>query len=118
MRRDERGVGTIVTMGIALVLITVAGFGAVLVTWFSLLRDGEHAAELAALAGASAAVRGEGPCDVARDVARENAHDVARCEVRGEGADVVVEVAIAVALEPSLPGAPRGVLRVATAGTM
>lgn len=118
MSRDERGSGTLITVGIALLLIVITGTSTVLVAWFSLIRDAEQAAELAALAGASAAVSGADPCAEAERVARKNSFEAEHCAVRGTAPDVVVEVGVIVVLAPSLPGAPEEVVRFATAGVL
>jgi secretion/DNA translocation related TadE-like protein len=117
MRRDERGAGTVLTIGIAAALFAVACAVAVLVGWFASIRHAEQVAELAALAGASAAVQGESPCEGAESAAGHNHTALTRCVVRGTGADVVVEVGVTVELVPTLRFGPERVERVATAGT-
>ena len=116
MTRGERGVGTVLTLGLSLALIVLTGASAVLVGWFAAIRHAEQAAELAALAGSSAALAGADPCDAVEKTARENDASAQHCIVRGNVPDVVVEVGIIVALEPRVPGAPEKVVRFATAG--
>ena len=119
MTRDERGAtGSMLAIGICLTLTTVFLVGAVLINWFTLARGAEQAAELAALAGASAAVQGEDPCGAAAAAARRNHAALAACEVRGSGAHVVVEVRISTPLRPTLPVGPSSLTRVATAGSV
>lgn len=117
-RREERGVGTVLTAGIAFVLLTVTALSCMAVAWFAVVRRAEHVAELAALAGAGAAVDGVTVCTAAEAAAAHNDARLSACEVRGEGVDVVVEVGVAVALLPRLPGMPEVVERRATAGTL
>lgn len=116
--RDERGVGTVLTLGMALILAGVTAVGCVLIAWFALIRHAEQAAELAALAGAGAAVQGGDPCEAAARAARENDARISRCEVRGEVPDVVVEVGVTVQLQPQILLAPEEVERLASAATM
>ncbi|WP_296138676.1 Rv3654c family TadE-like protein [uncultured Tessaracoccus sp.] len=118
MRRDERGVGTVLTAGIAVVMLVVASVVVLCVGWFATIRRAEQVAEFAALAGASAAVDGREACDAARAAARRNHTAVSRCVVRGTGADVVVEVGVRATLTPRLPGMPEQVQRLASAATM
>lgn len=116
--RDERGGGTIMVVGVALAIFSVAAASAVVVGWFATIRHAEQVAELAALAGVSAAVRGDDPCASAGAAAAHNGARLSRCEVLGEGADVVLEAGVTVALVPELRWAPERVERRATAGTM
>lgn len=118
MRRDERGsAGVLMTAAMTGAAATVFAVGAVFISWFGLIREAEQTAELAALAGASAAVAGGDACSAAITTAERNGAEVHACEVRGEGMHVVVEVTVAALLEPSPPGAVRVSLRSATAGT-
>lgn len=116
--RDERGVGTMLTLGVAFALISVTTLSVFVIGWFTVIRQAEHVAELAALAGASAAAQGKAPCDGAAEAARQNGLEVSRCVVRGSGADVVVEVGVSVELKPSIGPVPQKIQRLATAGTM
>ena len=78
---------------------------------------GAQAAELAALAGAAAAVEGRSACDAAARAAERNDARVAECVVEAAGRSVVVEVTVATELSPAPPGGPLTVSRRATAGT-
>ncbi|SDL79389.1 Rv3654c family TadE-like protein [Tessaracoccus oleiagri] len=116
--RSERGGGAVLTIGVALVLFSVAAAAVVVVGWFGNIRHAEQVAELAALAGVSAAVRGDDPCGAARAAAAHNGAELSHCQVRGRDADVVLDAGVTVALEPAFLGAPSTVERRATAGTM
>lgn len=115
---DERGAaGVLVTVGMCLALTVMFGMAAVFIAWFSAVRQAEQAAELSALAAASASVQGADPCRAAEVVARLNGVDVASCEVRGVGRHVVVEVSVEAPVKPRVAGAPSTFRRSATAGT-
>ena len=105
-------------VGICVSLTSVFLVAAVLINWFTLARGAEQAAELAALAGASASVAGEAPCAAAQDTARRNGVVLDSCLVVGSGARVVVEVTVAATLRPTLPFGPVTLRREATAGTV
>lgn len=117
-RRGERGAaGSVLVAGACLAVVSVFLAAGVLIQWFALIRDGEQAAELAALAAVAAAVEGESPCAAAAASGTRNGAAVSGCVVRGSGRHVVVEISVLVALEPSFPGGPREARRTATAGT-
>lgn len=118
MKRTERGVGTVLTAGIALCLVVVAGGACLCIGWFSIIRQAERVAESAALAGASAAVDGRDPCQAAREAARRNNDRVSRCLVRGTAPDVVVEVGVIAQLRPEFDFMPSAIERRATAATI
>ncbi|NLE97706.1 MAG: hypothetical protein GX596_06925 [Propionibacterium sp.] len=117
-RRDEKGGGAVLTLGIALALFVTIGAATVLIGWFAGIRQAEQVAEIAALAGASAAVGGGEPCVGAEQAAAHNDAALTHCTVRGSGPDVVVEAGVTVALVPDLPGMPSHIERRATAGSM
>lgn len=117
-RHDEKGAGAVLTLGIALVLFLAIGGATVVIGWFAAIRQAEQVAEIAALAGASAAVRGAPACAGAERAAKQNGAELSRCHVRGDAPDVVVEVGITVRLVPDLGLAPEKMERLATAGTM
>lgn len=105
-------------MAMACLGVTAAfAVASVLIQWFLVVRHAEHVAELAALAGAGAAIAGEPPCRAAEEAADRNGSPVISCVVRGEGRRVVVEIGVDAVLEPRLPGAPPTLRRTAAAGT-
>jgi secretion/DNA translocation related TadE-like protein len=74
------------------------------------------AADLAALSGAAAHVRGEDACDQARRTARQNGSLATRCERVGDEVDFVVTVRVVVAVRVRSPGLPGQVEAEAHAG--
>ena len=115
---DQRGsAGVLITTAMSVVLLIAFSLSATFIAWFSAARQAEQAAELAALAGASASVQGQDPCGAAAHVAQRNGLAVSGCDVRGGGNHVVVEVTVEAPLEPRLPGTPLTFHRSATAGT-
>ncbi|HJE51010.1 MAG TPA: hypothetical protein K8V15_03365 [Tessaracoccus flavescens] len=117
MGRERGAAGSMLIVGISLSLTSVLLVAAVLINWFSLARGAEQAAELSALAAATASVAGEAPCGAAEDAARRNGTTLASCEVKGADRHVVVEVTVAVELRPTLPFGPTTLRRAATAGS-
>ena len=90
-RRREDGVAVVLAVGLIAVLFLVAGIGGGAVAIIAAHRDVQGAADLAALAAASAAGSGAPPCSAARLIAARNGDDVTRCEV--DGREVLVTVA-------------------------
>ncbi len=116
--RDERGsAGAVLVIGAGLAIFAVFCVATVLIHWFAVARQAEQAAELSALAGASAAVSGAAPCPAAREAAERNGVKVADCTVRGSGTHVVVEVSVRAEIRPVALGAPKEVVREATAAS-
>jgi len=102
VRRDERGSGTILALGVAMVLL---GAGAVGVLW-AVISVGSHraaaAADLGALSAAQALQVGEDPCESAQRIVTEARLKLNRCEVDGE----VVVIAVGVQLRLGVLGTP------------
>lgn len=93
-RRPERGAATILVVAVGSLLLMIglamAGVASVVVAH----REAQSAADLAALAGAQAQVRGDAGCAVSRAVARANRARLTGCAVLGS--DLVVQVSRAV----------------------
>lgn len=93
--RDQRGTATVWTVpflgALALLTVLMAGVGGALVT----VRRTQAAADLAALAAASAHVAGRAGCAEAARVARRNGTDLDMCTVL-DGGDVRVVVSASV----------------------
>ena len=89
-RRPERGAATILVVAVGSLLLVVgmavAGVTSVVVAH----REAQSAADLAALAGAQAEVRGEAGCAVSGAVARSNRARLTGCAVLDS--DLVVQV--------------------------
>jgi secretion/DNA translocation related TadE-like protein len=93
-RADQRGAAALLVLGFAGVLLVLA---LVIVSGARLLvaqRETAAAADLAALAGAGAAQRGEPACPAARTVAAANRGTLAGCRTDGEVVTVRVETEV------------------------
>lgn len=115
--RDERGSGSLLTLGVAAVLTVLATAVAIIAGYLIADRRAAGAADLAALAAARAQVRGEDACAAARATAIENRSKVRGCSVRGAEPVWVAEVSVTVDVRATLPRAPRTIARTAWAGT-
>src|SRR3954469_8784088 len=87
-RAAERGSATVLGVGVVGVLVTVMALVAALAGAVADQRRVESAADLGALAGASAVQQGRPACASARDVVSRNGASLASCTVAG----AVVEV--------------------------
>ena len=99
--RGERGAATVLVLAMAGVLLVVALAVALAEGLVVGHRRAQAAADLAALAGAGAAARGEDPCAAAGAVSVANGAALTACST--VGGDVTVEVRVAVAV-PALVG--------------
>ena len=88
--RGERGSATLMVLAVTGLLMFVglglSGVAAIVLTQ----RSAQAAADLAALAGASAAVAGTDPCDAAAAIAEANAATLAHCRIAGQVVTVAV----------------------------
>ena len=90
--RNEAGSGTILALGIAMVLL---GAGAVGVLWAGIsvgIHRAASAADLVGLSAAQALQSGNDPCEAAQRIATNHRVELQRCEVEGETVSVVVGV--------------------------
>lgn len=117
MNRDERGSGSMLTVGVCLVLLAAGWAVMVGVAWIGVARSAQEAADLTALAGASALFEGADACDAARIAAARNGATLVECDAFGAGQHVVVEVTVEQPLRPAIPGAAEKLRRSATAGS-
>jgi secretion/DNA translocation related TadE-like protein len=88
--RDERGSGTILVLGVAMVLL---GAGAVGVLWAGIsvgIHRAASAADLVSLSAAQALQSGDDPCEAAQRIASNHRVELKRCEVEGEAVSVAV----------------------------
>jgi secretion/DNA translocation related TadE-like protein len=90
--RSESGVATIWGLAIMGLLLMLAAVSAGVVDLIGARHQAEAAADLAALAGAQAAVDGDDACEAARRIAAANHGALTRCEVDGEIVEVRVDV--------------------------
>lgn len=106
--RDERGAGTVLGLTMAAVVLfvalAVAGATAVVTTH----RVAQSAADLAALAGATALQDGDDACGRAGEVARANRATLRSCAVEGWTVTVSVTAAGATVLGRQVVQAARG----------
>ncbi|GAB2502399.1 hypothetical protein CATRI_01285 [Corynebacterium atrinae] len=86
--RNEEGYATVATAGFAAALITLCGATIVVSSLVVAHHEARVAADLAAVAGAFAAYRGEDACLVVGAVAGDNGASISSCSV--EGVDVTV----------------------------
>ena len=112
--RPERGSGTVLTVGGMGVVLVLTAAGLHLGAAAAAAHRARSAADLSALAAASAVQSGvDDPCTLAAVVARRNGARLAGCDVAG-GERVRVHVVTGVAL--SWPGVPRDATASALAG--
>ena len=90
MRRED-GAAVVIALGLIAVLLMVAGVGGAVVAVLAVHRQVQGAADLAALAGASAAAAGRSPCPAVQRVAQRNAVEVRECESDGSIVVAVLE---------------------------
>lgn len=93
--QPDRGSATVLAMGIIAVLLSLTAAGLVLASAMIASHRARTGADLAALAGAAAVIRGEpaaAACGQAREVAQLNGGQLTRCAVSGSAVELVVEV--------------------------
>ncbi len=81
----ERGAGTVLVLGIAAVVITLALALAALGAAQQTRGIAQSAADLGALAGAAALQQGRDPCETAREAVARNHAELASCAPEGDG---------------------------------
>lgn len=89
----ESGIATVWGLAIIGILLLLAAVSAGVVSLIGTRHQAEAAADLAALAGAQAAVDGRDACRAAERIATANQGDLVGCTVTGEIVEVRVEVA-------------------------
>jgi len=109
--RDERGLAVPVTVTLAALVVVTAVLAATLGRLLVDQRRAASAADLSALAAATAVQAGSDGCSAAADAARRNHAALAGCEVRDQHVRVVTEVSV-----PLLLGREAQVHGVAVAG--
>jgi secretion/DNA translocation related TadE-like protein len=115
---SERGSATVLMAAVMGVVVTVSGAAMVIAGYLVGHHRARSAADLAALSGAVAHVRGEDVCGAASRVARLNGATVVRCSSIGDDIDFVVTVRTSVSTPSRLPGLPRTVQGEAHAGRL
>jgi secretion/DNA translocation related TadE-like protein len=91
-RRSESGIATILGLAIMGILLLLAAASAGVVSLVGARHQAEAAADLAALAGAQAALDGGDACRSASRIAVANGGRLVGCEVEGEVVEVRVDV--------------------------
>lgn len=115
--RTERGLGTVVTVGVMAVLLALGVTGACIAGYLLAAQRVRTAADLAALSGATAYAKGADPCAAARRNARGNNAVVVSCSQVGDLVDFVVTIRAEVRVRVRLPGLPTRSTAVAHAGS-
>lgn len=90
LARDQRGSATVLVVAMSGVLLLVGAALGVVVAMVVAHRTAQSGADLAALSGAQATVRGSDGCRAAGDVATANDVRLTECEVRGRVVEVTV----------------------------
>ncbi len=107
----ERGAATVLVTACLGVLLLVGCALAVVAAMVAAHRTAQAAADLAALAGATAAQHGRDPCAAATSVAGDNGARLTRCSIADQ--DVTVEVVVP---GPRWLGQPHDLAAAARAG--
>lgn len=114
----ERGSASVLVAGLGVLVVAAVVTGVCLLGWLGGARQASNVADLSALAAARAQMRDADACGTARRTAARNSASMVFCTVDATSVDFVVEVRVALRLEPELPipGAPRQAVRAARAG--
>ncbi|GAB2590646.1 Rv3654c family TadE-like protein [Microlunatus antarcticus] len=115
-RRDERGSGSLLVVGVMGVVGVVAMMAVVAAAYLVAGHRAHGAADLAALSGAAAYAEGRPPCPAAARLARVNDARLVRCDRVGDDVDYVVSVTVDVEVGLRVPGLPRALSGRAHAG--
>lgn len=117
VREDERGSGTMLMVGILIVVVTFCLVGVGVAGYLVGYHRVRTAADLAALSGAGALVDHQDACAAAQHNAHSNGARVVSCAQVGDAVDFVVTVRAEVAVGIRVPGLPRRISAVAYAGS-
>lgn len=118
-RVDERGSGSVVVVALSVVVVAVAALTVVLTAWVGCVEKAGAVADLAALSGSHARVRGDDACGAAAENAAVNGGRIVECEVQTSASgEFIIQVMAEVALRPRIAGAPEAVTATATAGAV
>ena len=93
---SDRGSATVFAAALSLVLVMAATAAVLVVAVVLAGHRARSAADVAALAAATAEVGGGDPCSAARANARTNGAEVTTCQVAGESSSFVVAVTVTV----------------------
>ncbi len=92
----ERGAATVLAAGLSVVLAVAATIAVLVASAVLATHKARAAADLSALAAATAMAAGYNPCLTAEQIARENGAVVVTCRVEGSEASFVVAVTVSV----------------------
>ncbi len=92
-RSGEAGAVTLLVVALTGLLLLLGSALGVVAAMVVAHRSAQAAADLAAVAGATAVQRGRDPCAVAGDIAADNGARLTACTVSGQ--DVLVDVSVA-----------------------
>ena len=115
---DERGSAGALTLAIVLCLLTTMLVTVWVAGWFGVAHRARSAADLSALAGATAHEQGADACQAAQDNAVANGAKMTACSVEEGAGDFIVNVKVQVPLIPSIPGGPQALQGSARAGVV
>lgn len=115
--RSERGVGTVLMVGVMAVVAALGLAGVCIAGYLVAAQRARTASDLAALSGATAFAAGQDPCTAASRNARTNGASVLLCNRVGDDVDFVVTVRAQVRVGVRLPGLPSTMAAVAYAGS-
>ncbi len=113
----ERGSASILVAGLTGVVVLLSGAAVVLAGYATAYHQVRAAADLAAVSGAAAFLRGQDPCAQARRSGRDNGVNVLRCDRVGDQIDYVVTVRVELDVPVRVRGLPRRVEALASAGS-
>lgn len=115
-RNPERGMGTMLIMGVVVALLMLSGAVGVGGRYLLVRQRAHAAADLAALAGAQSYGSGKDGCAQAKTYAGKNDHKLADCKIAGDAGDFVVTVQVAAPAPVRIPVLPRKITVSAHAG--
>ena len=116
--RGDRGAGTVMVAMTCLVVVTATVVGLWISGWVACRHHAAHAADLGALAGAQAHVRGADACRAARRLTGENGARLVSCRVEGDARTFAVRVRVETDLYPTVGARGRVVQVEAVAGSL
>lgn len=94
LKRDERGAGTVLVIGVVLMLAALGLVGVVIGGYSTAQHATSGAADLVALSAAAAYRDGGDACAAAAAIAADNTVEVTGCTVAGDAFDYAVAVTV------------------------
>lgn len=115
--RDQRGAGTLLTVGVMAVAVLIAAGLVIAAVYLGAAHRARGAADLAALSAASRVPGGGDVCGAAERIAARNGAEVETCTTSGDQVEWVVHVRVRKPVAVMLPGLPDAVAAQAWAGS-